>query len=147
MTGLKTWLLKMLPKRKKPRPVERKPVKFLVTAVVFDKMYFPPVLISVGDAAHAYFTAASLVVSEVSKQVGANYLPSSGEIMGYYAGQTVSELLHQRPVNEGIVQRNSKMVMVSHRPIMVHVESLLAMSDSPEYRNFMRNRPNYIVRK
>lgn len=147
MVRVKQWLLNMLDKRKKRLTVERGPVKFLVTVVVFDKMRFPPVLMAVGDATHAYFTAASLVVSEVSKQVGGHYLPSSGEIMGYYAGQTVSELLHQRPITEGVVQRNSKMVMVSHRPIMVHVESLMAMSDSEEYRAFMRNRPSHVIRK
>ncbi|WBF04689.1 hypothetical protein [Erwinia phage vB_Ea277G] len=142
---LKQWVVKILKKRKKAPP--KGPVRFLATVVVFDKMRFPPLLVPVSGAAHAYFTAVSLVVSEVSKQVGAQYVPASGEVMGFYAGQTVSELLHQRPMAEGTVQHNSKMVMVSHRPIMVHVESILAWSDSTEYQEFMRKRPNHPVRK
>lgn len=148
MIRLKQWLLKMLNKnKKKTPPADKEPVKFLATVVVFDNLRFPPVLVPVGKATHAYFTAVSLVVSEVSKQVGAQYVPASGEIMGFYAGQTVSELLHNRPIAEGTVQTNSKMVMISHRPVMVHVESLMAWSNSPEYRGFMRNRTNHTVRR
>lgn len=148
MIRLKQWLLKMLNNnKKKTPPADKEPVKFLATVVVFDNLRFPPVLVPVGKATHAYFTAVSLVVSEVSKQVGAQYVPASGEIMGFYAGQTVSELLHQRPITEGTVQTNSKMIMVSHRPIMVHVESLLSMSDSSEYQSFMRDRKSRVTKR
>lgn len=146
MSGFSKWLFKML-KIKRRSKTNRGPVKFLATVVVFDNMRFPPVLIPVSENAHAYFTAVSLAVSEVSKQVGAQYPVTSEDMMGYYAGQTVSELLHQRPITEGIIQRNSKLVMVSHRPIMVHVESLLSMSDSLEYKTFMRNRRNRVTKK
>lgn len=144
MSSFKEWLMNKLRKKSKTGK-SRPPVKFLVTAVVFDNMRLPPVMVPVTDEAHSYFTAISLTVSEINKKVGGQYISTAKEMMGYYAGQAVSDLLHTTPITEGVVQGRSKTVVVARRAIQVQVHSILAMSDSDAFNEFMRHRQSVVV--